>query len=127
MNKVVRLAVDNPPPAKTPSAPAGLGKTGKEEWNRVAPLLMRDGTIPAEIEGLLLLYCQNVERAQLAARDIRKQGQTYKSPAGLKAHPMIRAEAVASQNALRIAEKLGIVGTTKPPKPSLGSSTSLVD
>lgn len=126
MNTVIRLAVDNPS-AKAPAAPSGLGTIGKAEWKRVAPLLMRDGTIPAEIEGLLLLYCQNVERAQLAAKDIRKQGQTYKSPAGLKAHPMIRAEAVASQNALRIAEKLGIVGAVKPQKPSLGSSTSLVD
>ena len=123
---VVRLAVENKA-AKAPAAPAGLGTIGKGEWRRIAPLLMQDGSLPPEIEGLLFLYAQNVERAQLAAKDIRKQGQTYKSPAGLKAHPMIRAEAVASQTALRIAEKLGLVGTVKAAKPSLGSSPSLVD
>lgn len=126
MTTIVRLAVDNKA-AKAPAAPSGLGSIGKAEWKRVAPLLMIDGVLAPETEGLLLIYAQNVERAQLAAKDIRKQGQTYKSPAGLKAHPMIRAEAVASQTALRIAEKLGLVGTVKPKKPSLGSSTSLVD
>src|SRR5690606_34013241 len=122
MTAVVRLAVDNRS-AKAPAAPAGLGTIGKAEWKRVAPLLMQDGALPPEIEGLLLIYAQNVERAQLAAKEIRKAGQTFKGPAGLKAHPMIRAEAVATQNALKYAKDLGLIA--KQQKPSREPSSEL--
>jgi P27 family predicted phage terminase small subunit len=128
MSTVIKLAVDNPPPAKAPTAPAGLGKVGKDEWNRVAPLLMRDGSIPAETESLLLLYCHAIEGAQDAAKILRKQGRSLKAPNGLvKQHPMVRAEVTYQQNAMRIAEKLGLTATAKARKQSVGGPTSSLD
>lgn len=113
MSTVVRLAVDNPPPAKAPAAPSNLGSIGKTEWRKVAPLLMRDGSLPPEVESLLSLYCAAVEGAQDAAKILRKQGRTFEGQNGLKkAHPMVRAEAVYLAHALQYAKRLGLVGGT---------------
>lgn len=120
-----KLVVDNPTPAKI-AAPASLGKVGKDTWSKTAPLLSEGGIIPAGTEQLLLLYCMAVESAHDCAKELKK-GRTIKTPQGLKAHPLVRAEAVALQNSLKYAEKLGLVAKAKPLKPNAGLAPSLVD
>src|SRR5690554_4783647 len=109
-----RLAVVTDEPQKAPPAPASLGPTGRAEWRKIAPILANAGHLPAEAETLLILYCQAIEGAQDAAKILKKQGRTIIGPNGTaKAHPMIRAEAVYLQNALRYAGDLGLTATAK--------------
>ena len=124
MNNIVKLAVDNQP--KIPAPPSTLGAIGKTEWQKVAPILAANGNLRTETETLLALYCIAVESAQDAAKIMRKQGRTFKSPAGIKAHPMVRAEAVALQNALKYAEKLGLVAG-KSQKSSVARPSAALD
>lgn len=117
-----RLAVVTDEPQKAPPAPASLGPVGRAEWRKVAPILANAGHLPAEAETLLILYCQAIEGAQDAAKILKKQGRTIVGPNGTaKAHPMIRAEAVYLQNALRYAGDLGLTATAKA-KASKGRS-----
>lgn len=124
MTNIVKLAVSNTSPA-VPEPPSTLGAMAKAEWRKVAPILMANGTLKPETETLLALYCLAVESAQDAAKIMRKQGRTFKSPAGIKAHPMVRAEAVALQNALKYAEKLGLTPSAKAQKSPGGPASAL--
>jgi len=109
-----RLAVVTDAPQKAPPAPASLGPIGRAEWRKVAPILANAGHLPPETETLLILYCQAIEGAQDAAKILKKQGRTILGPNGTaKAHPMIRAEAVYLQNALRYAGDLGLTAVAK--------------
>jgi P27 family predicted phage terminase small subunit len=121
------LVVDNQNPVKAPPAPSCLGPIGRSEWRKVAPILSENGFLPAETESLLVLYCQQIEGAQDAAKILKKQGRTMKGPNGTaRAHPMIRAESEYVQTALRYASELGLTASAKArKKPARGPSTEL--
>jgi P27 family predicted phage terminase small subunit len=125
--KKPHLVVDNAAPKKAPPAPASLGTVGRAEWKKVAPILAGNGTLTSENDSLLVLYCQAVEGAQDAAKLLKKQGRTIQSPGGLKGHPMVRAEAVYLQNALKYATQLGLTAPAKAKRPSHGFAPDILD
>ena len=119
MTKIVRLPTTT---RKPPSPPPSLGPAGRAEWRKVVAILSRDGGLDPKIEALLVLYCEAVEGASDAGKILKKQGRTFQSPAGIKAHPMIRAQVTYQQNALRYAQALGLIERPKegPREPSSG-------
>lgn len=113
--KVVRLV---PKQAKTParSAPKWLRKEARAEWLRLRALLEEKGTITPENEPMLADYCGARSLIAECDRELsRVKRLTVTSSDGtVRPHPLIAARNRASQNALSLAKKLGIVGASPP-------------
>lgn len=101
---------------KTPAAPAlvapkSLPKAARAEWLRLAPLLRAKGTLTPENEPLLGAYCGAMALIEECDRELGKGKLLIKGANGVsRPHPLIGARNKASQNALQMAKRLGIIG-----------------
>lgn len=113
MHSVVRLVPK--PPAST--APRGLSKAARAEWDRLAPMLRERGTLTPENEPLLGAYVGAIALIAEIDRELSKRATklTVKDAHGMpRVHPLIGARNKASQNALQFAKRLGIIGSGAP-------------
>ncbi len=101
---------------KTPAvpplvAPKSLSKPARAEWLRLHPLLKVKGTLTAENEPLLAAYCGAMALIEECDRELGKGKLLIKGANGVsRPHPLIGARNKASQNALQMAKRLGIIG-----------------
>lgn len=113
MADVLRLV----PKVPKSSAPRGLPKAARDEWDRLAPMLRERGTLTPENEPLLGAYVGAVALIAEIDRELGKRGTklTMPGPGGVpRVHPLIGARNKASQNALQYAKRLGIIGSGAP-------------
>lgn len=105
--KLVRKA-----PAPDAVAPKNLSKAAKAEWTRLAPLLRAKGTLTPENEPLLTAYVNAMALIAECDRELGKGKLLIKGTGGmLRPHPLLGARNKASQNALQLAKRLGIIGS----------------
>lgn len=107
-----------------PAAPKSLSKAGRAEWTRLFPLLKAKGTLTAENEPLLAAYCGAIALIEECDRELGKGKLLIKGANGVaRPHPLIGARNKASQNALQMAKRLGIIGDgTAPAQPPGGAA-----
>lgn len=120
--KVVKLV----PPEVAPVAPKGLSKVARAEWLRLAPLLRAKGTLTAENQPLLTAYVNAMGLIAECDRELGKGKLLIKGANGMaRPHPLLGARNKASQNALQLAKRLGIIGTgTTPAQPKGGAGNA---
>lgn len=119
--KVLKLV--KTPAAPPLVAPKMLSKPARAEWLRLAPLLQVKGTLTAENEPLLAAYCGAMALIAECDRELGKGKLLIKGANGIsRPHPLLGARNKASQNALQLAKRLGIIGDgTAPAQPQGGA------
>lgn len=68
------------PDVEDPGAPSWLSQVAKEEWDRVAPYLLRLGLLTHIDRAALAAYCQNFARWHDAEKLIAENGLVMKTP-----------------------------------------------
>lgn len=111
------------PPAARPKAPRGLSKAARTEWLRLEPLLRAKGTLTEENGPLLVSYVAAMDLITQCDRELSKAKKIVKGANGIpRPHPLIGARNKASQNALQLAKRLGIIGNGTAPAHGKGGS-----
>lgn len=104
-------------------APKSLQKGARTEWLRLAPLLRAKGTLTPENEPLLGAYCGAMALIEECDRELGKGKLLIKGANGVsRPHPLIGARNKASQNALQMAKRLGIIGDGTAPAQTQGGA-----
>lgn len=102
--------VQFPRSTRGPRAPSTLGPIGRQEWKRVAPILAAQGKLPEDRKALLVAYCEFVEGSHECAAILKNQGRMVSRRGHPpRTHPAVRQHLAYMQQALRLAERLGIV------------------
>lgn len=111
------------PAAPAPVAPKSLPKAARAEWLRLYPLLKLKGTLTSENEPLLAAYCGAMALIEECDRELGKGKLLIKGANGVsRPHPLIGARNKASQNALQMAKRLGIIGDGSAPAQPAGGA-----
>jgi hypothetical protein len=98
-----------------PSRP--LGEHGRQLWSRVTAEY--DVSDASGVE-MLTLACEATDRIQSLSARILEDGETVRTPAGLKAHPLLKEELACRGFVVRTLTRLGlnfepIRGMGRPP------------
>ena len=75
-------------PAGCPEIPRPLTKIALAEWNRVAPLLLKLGTLTDADGDALATYCETIERYKKCQAQLDREGMTVATTQGTSAHPL---------------------------------------
>jgi P27 family predicted phage terminase small subunit len=103
------------PTSPAARAPRGLSRAARAEWLRLAPLLRGKGTLTEENGPLLVSYVAAMDLIGQCDRELSKAKKIVKGANGIpRPHPLIGARNKASQNALQLAKRLGIIGNGVP-------------
>lgn len=120
------VAKTRKPRATGGTAPKWLSKTARAEWERLVVLLEEKGTLTRENRPLLADYCGSLALIAECDRELSRSKKLVLRGAGgvARPHPLIGARNRASQNAISLAKKLGILGaaTSDPSKGGAGSA-----
>lgn len=76
-------------PAGCPEIPRSLTKIALAEWNRVAPLLLKLGTLTDADGDALATYCETIERYKKCQAQLDREGMTVATTQGTSAHPLL--------------------------------------
>jgi hypothetical protein len=116
-NPTLSLIKPVPPPRMQP--PRVLGKYGLALWNAI-----HAGYEIGDAGGIeLLLQCREMQdRVQSMAAQIASDGPTVRTKAGIRAHPLLKDEAVGRGFIVRTLSKLGVVyaEVQNPGRPGVG-------
>jgi P27 family predicted phage terminase small subunit len=102
--------------AGVPRAPDHLSQVAAEEWERVAPDLVKRQILHETALSTLVGYCQAVAGARKADESIAKYGLLIDTPAGPKANPAVRMQTQYLEIARRHAVELGITPSARSRK-----------
>jgi hypothetical protein len=115
MPKPPRLTLIDPPSFEVPKPPRPLGKHGRSLWNRV------QGEYRIEDAGgteLLILACNALDRAELLAEAVERDGCVVYSRSGApRSHPSVKDELACRAFVARTLERLGITSENIKPAP----------
>jgi hypothetical protein len=101
-----RLAVVEPRPVgDRPEPPRALGEHGLRLWRAVVQDYAFDD--PGSIE-ILAQACAGLDRAELCAAEIARDGQMIRTKTGLRSNPLLRDELANRAFAVRALSKLGL-------------------
>lgn len=108
--KLVPKATENP--AFAP--PKSLNKAARAEWARLCALLRAKGSLTEENAPLLTAYVAAMAMIADCDKELARAKSmiVYGGNGVPRAHPLIGARNRASQNALQLAKRLGILGST---------------
>lgn len=110
------------PSASAPDVPEFLDEYGREEWNRVAPQLLRLGCLSEIDGGALAVYCQAFSRwrhiedvlRKLAEQQPNLRGLTSRNAAGgLVVNPLVRMANQQMMTVLRAAAEFGMTPSAR--------------
>lgn len=76
-------------PAGAPEIPRPLSPVALAEWNRVAPLLIKLGTLTDADGDALATYCDTIARYKKCQAQLDKEGMTVATTQGTSAHPLL--------------------------------------
>jgi P27 family predicted phage terminase small subunit len=111
------------PAVRPPRAPRGLSKAARAEWLRLEPLLRQRGTLTPENGPLLVSYVAAMDLIAACDKELSRAKKIVKGANGIpRPHPLIGARNKASQNALQLAKRLGIIGSGALPEPCKGGA-----
>lgn len=94
---------------RAPAPPERLSEAARDEWRRLAPLLVTAGTLTAADLRALELLADTLATAGEMAQVVRDQGSTIEVGSGTrKAHPALQALAQARAQAHRLLSDFGL-------------------
>jgi P27 family predicted phage terminase small subunit len=99
-----------------PRPPEHLSPAAAEEWNRVAPDLVKRRILNETALTTLAHYCMASAMAREADRSIAKHGLLIDTPAGPKSNPAVRMQTQYLEIARRYAIELGITPSSRSRK-----------
>lgn len=117
-----KVRADEPEPdAAIPAPPDWLSGDGREEWDRLVPLLASLGLLTEMDRSTLALYCQAYGVYVEAQRTLEQEGYYLASEYGQVAHPAVAVAAKAWDQCLRASQRFGFspsdrAGLVKPKK-----------
>lgn len=95
-----------PGPLVTYGQPSrSLGEHGRRLWDRVTSEY--DISDASGVE-MLTLACEATDRIQSLTARIREDGETVRTPAGVKAHPPLKEELACRGFVVRTLQRLGL-------------------
>jgi P27 family predicted phage terminase small subunit len=96
-------------PVEIGNPPSWLGKEGKREWRRIAPILNERMTITTGDLGILESYCTAIGTMREAQRLLNRDGLLLNS----KKHPAIGTLNAAQTTARLAANELGLTPVSR--------------
>jgi len=79
-----------PSSGRPPRMPTWLDREAKAEWNRITERLQVYGILDEVDRGALAAYCLTWSQFYRAVKTVRKEGETFKTPAGyIQQHPAV--------------------------------------
>lgn len=92
-----------------PAPPAHLGRHGKAEWKRLAPLLASRGLLTAPDLGTFEALCEAYDDWRTASADVKKHGLTFKTPNGYEQiRPTVAVKTRARDAYVKIGSDFGL-------------------
>jgi P27 family predicted phage terminase small subunit len=116
-------ATEAGPGASIEVPPVLIDEIAIAEWQRVAPMLARNGSLTALQQTLLVGYCATLAKAMRAEDVVAREGAYYEVKTGsggmmMRRHPAV-IDAEKSWNALRqFARQLGITASRQRTSPA---------
>lgn len=107
-----------------PRAPDHLSEAAQEEWNRVAPDLVKRQILNETSLTILAHYAMASAQAREADKSIAKHGLLIDTPAGPKSNPAVRMQTQYLEIARRYAIELGITPSSRSRKGLSGREES---
>jgi len=98
-------------PAELPTPPEYLDKLARAEWDRLAPLLHRQGTLTRADRGPFAAYCAAYAHAEAAEKAFQAGGSHLMVPTGagnMKKNPLLTVIAEAQIQMRRIEGEFGM-------------------
>ena len=99
----VRIVPDPLATGPQPSRP--LGEFGMRLWRRATSEYAIEDVAGVE---MLTLACEATDRIQALSARIREDGETVRTPNGIKAHPLLKEELSARSFVVRTIARLGL-------------------
>lgn len=109
------LRGDSPKPKKgTPTCPAWLSPTAKQEWKRLTPELSRLGLLNRLDRNILAGYCSTFALWRQNQETLNSQGSVYVTPKGvLLPRPELTVVKVVGELFQRFSSELGLSPTSR--------------
>lgn len=111
----LKLVMGTPPrtasaaAAAEPEPPSCLDQEALAEWKRLAPMLVKTGTLTRVDRAVLAAHCQAWSCWSEAERNLNEYGRVVLSPRGLPApSPWLQVSAMAQQQLIRSGCQLGL-------------------
>lgn len=102
------------PAAGTPACPAWLGAAARDEWRRVVPHLEQLGILTELDQAALACYCQAVDDAADARKQIEKEGTTFTTEKGyVGKHPAVSRFAEACARIKQFSAEFGFTPSSR--------------
>ena len=93
---------------RAPAAPANLSPAAAAEWQRLAPILVRAGTLTDGDLVALQLLAETLGSANEFAATVAREGTTIPAGGGSKGHPALQALATARAQARTLLSDFGL-------------------
>lgn len=94
--------------------PAWLDADAREEWNRVAPILIEERrTLTAADIATFTSYCVSIGQVAEASRIIAREGMIVSTKTGPKKHPAVAIRDAAMTQARLLAGELGLTPVSR--------------
>lgn len=104
--RLPKREIEIPEPNATPPLLTGRGR---EEWDRLAPLLKTLGLLKTIDREVLICYCQAVHDYDWAVRTLRKDGKIVRAGNGTKIpHPALAIQKRAASEILKFSVQFGM-------------------
>jgi P27 family predicted phage terminase small subunit len=98
-----------PASGKRPPCPTWLSTEAKAEWRRITGKLEQLGIIDEIDRASLSAYCETWNQFYRAIKTLRKEGETFKTPAGyIQAHPAVAILNAARGALIKYAAQFGL-------------------
>lgn len=98
-----------PSSGKAPAMPSWLDREAKAEWKRVTSRLEDLKILDQVDRGALAAYCLTWSQFYRAVKTVRKEGETFKTPAGyIQQHPAVAIINASRQALLKFYGQFGL-------------------
>ena len=98
-----------PATGKKPPCPTWLSREAKAEWKRITPKLEELGIIDEVDRAALACYCETWNQFFKAIKTLRKEGETFTTPAGyIQQHPSVAILNAARAALIKYASQFGL-------------------
>ena len=98
-----------PSSGRAPKMPTWLDREAKAEWKRITERLQGIGILDEVDRGALSAYCLTWSQFYRAVKTVRKEGETFKTPAGyIQQHPAVAIINASRQALLKFYGQFGL-------------------
>ncbi len=96
-----------------PNPPAWLSRLGKQEWRKVAPILVERKHLTEADLGTLAAYADAAGQLAEATRLVNRDGMVVQTDKGPRKHPAISIQQNARNQVRQLAAELGLTPVSR--------------